>query len=71
MKNQLAFTYCQVPIIYELINKKGEILVSFENNNTENVIGSSLPADLSNEIFSRTGRIKMLTVYCSIADFLF
>ena len=71
MKNQLAFTYCQVPILYELTNKEEKILVSFENNNTESFIGSSLSASLSNKIFSRSGEIKELKAYCPITNFLF
>ena len=51
MKNQLAFTYCQVPVVYELTSREEKILVSFENNETESFIGSSLPANLSNKIW--------------------
>ena len=70
-KNQLGFTYCQVYIVYELTNKEVRILISYENNITETIYGNSLSADISNEILSRTGKIKQLKVYCPVTNFSF
>lgn len=59
--NSLAFTYCQVPVIYNL---KGErkIEITFSDGSIEVVQGDSLPAALSKNVFSREGKIKLLKI---------
>lgn len=59
--NQLAFTYCQVPIVYE----KGEsqqIEILYTNQETDRLNGRILSRELSSQIFSRTNRIKRIKV---------
>lgn len=58
---QLAFTYCQVPIVY----KKGEsqqIELSMQNGTIEMQEGNFLNKRLSKELFDRSGSIKKITV---------
>jgi hypothetical protein len=61
-ENSLAFTYCQVPVVYELTSKTG---VKVELRNQEIVEKDSwqLDAGLSSKVFQRTGEIEKITVY--------
>lgn len=60
-KNSLAFTFCQVPIVFKLANKKS-INIVFDNNENQKL--NSLEIDLNNsfKLFKRTGEIKSLHV---------
>ena len=70
-QNQLAFTYCQVPIVYELKDAHQSISVSYANNKVENVNGYSLSKEMSSDLFSRSGKIKEIKVYFKRSHFLF
>ena len=70
-QNQLAFTYCQVPIVYELKDAHQSISVSYANNKVENVNGYSLSKEMSSDLFSRSGKIKEIKVYFERSHFLF
>jgi hypothetical protein len=61
-KNTLAFTYCKVPIIYNLFDKNG-ILVTFKNKKTKSFDSLVLDPETSSEIFSRTGEVNQITVF--------
>ncbi|WP_425392126.1 hypothetical protein [Ekhidna sp.] len=61
---QLAFTYCQVLIVYE----KGdapEMIVTASNGDIERIEGSMLNETLSKELFDRTGSINKINVTIS------
>ncbi len=62
-ENSLCFTFCQVPVIYQLDTKNG-IEASFDTGikkiQEDTLI---LDAELSAKIFNRTGEIKRLVVY--------
>jgi hypothetical protein len=60
-KNDLAFTYCQVPIIYELSNDIG-ITVTLENNDTQTFGGLSMDKATSSKLFMRTGEVNHIKV---------
>ena len=60
-KGTLAFTACQVPIIYELA-KKNLIKVFFRNDKIETYDGLDLPADLSKKVFQRDQSIEKIEV---------
>ena len=61
--SSLAFTWCQVPIIYVLDNKAEPGLVVASDDGTESPVASlSLPADISTDLFRRNGRIRKITV---------
>ena len=55
----IAFTWCQVPIIYTL-GDSAEIVLSFEDGSSESLDSLSLTAAQSAEIFSRSGRIRRI-----------
>ena len=70
-QNQLAFTYCQVPIVYELKDIEQNISVSHIDNKIEIIRGDSLAKEISAEIFARSGKIKEIKVYFKSSYFLF
>jgi hypothetical protein len=61
-KNSLAFTYCQVPVIYKLATQcKIEVVL---NHGSINLIdGQTLDQELSAWIFNRTGDVAQLVVH--------
>ncbi len=61
-KNMLAFTYCQVPIVYELTDKIG-IDVHYENRDIQHFESLKLDVETSAEIFKRTKAITYVKVY--------
>ncbi len=68
--DQLGFTYCQVPIIYQLSEQDCNISVSFNNQTTEDISGNILPSEISNKLFSRSGEIKEIKVDCLKSSFI-
>lgn len=64
-KGTLAFTVCQVPIIYKIADKN-QIEVKFENGNTEIFSTLTLSDELSQKIFQRTGEIVQVSVSIGI-----
>ena len=67
---QLGFTYCQVPIIYQLSEKDCSLSISFNNQSTKDISGNVLPSEVSNKLFSRSGEIKEITVNCLRSSFI-
>ena len=61
-KDSLAFTYCQVPIVYKLTDKSG-LKVEFTNQETIDSVSLNLDTNTSSKLFKRTGDIKLITVY--------
>ncbi|MDT0558454.1 hypothetical protein RM697_07340 [Ichthyenterobacterium sp. W332] len=60
-KNTLAFTYCQVPIVYEIAQDNS--IEIFNNNNTSDQLESLIiDASRSKSIFKRTGDITLIKV---------
>lgn len=70
-QNQLAFTYCQVPIVYELKDIKQSISILYTDNKIKIIKGGSLTKEISSEIFSRSGKIKEIKVNLKNSYFLF
>jgi len=57
----LAFTWCQVPIVYRLDDAAPPSLVIFhDDDSTRRLPELSLPADETAELFRRSGRIRRL-----------
>jgi hypothetical protein len=57
----LAFTWCQVPIVYRLNDAAPTSLVIFRDDDSSRSLSvTSLPADESAELFRRSGRIRRL-----------
>lgn len=60
-KGQLCFTYCQVPITYELSNEN-RITVNLNEGNDIQIESLELGNDLSNALFERNGKIRQINV---------
>ncbi len=58
----LAFTFCQVPVIYEIVTGKGWIQIAFADGSLTDHDGNKLGVQLSEELFSRAGRIDRIRV---------
>ncbi len=59
--NQLAFTFCQVPVVYS-VSEGNEIEVLFYDGGVLRIEGDTLDLRCSNMIFNRSGEIKQLNV---------
>ncbi|OZV67214.1 hypothetical protein CA834_12920 [Winogradskyella aurantia] len=60
-KESLGFTYCQVPIVYQM-STKNEIEMTHSNGDTTTTDGLYLTEDLSYEIFERLGSVEKINV---------
>ena len=60
--NSLAFTFCQVPVIYNL-DQEEKIQITFADSRILEVPGSILDREVSAHIFQRSGFIQQLSVY--------
>jgi hypothetical protein len=59
----LAFTWCQVPIVYRLVDGGTPAMtITLEDGSSRTLAALSLPADASAEIFRRSGRIRRLSL---------
>ncbi len=61
-KNQIAFTYCQVPFTYRPGDQE-YIVVYTADSNTEKITGNKVPSYLSNQIFNRKGTIDRIDFF--------
>ena len=59
----LGFTYCQIPIIYDINKSEEQIQVEFSDGSIENLAGSSLTFELSSLVFNRNNIIKSIYVH--------
>ncbi len=58
----LAFTWCQVPIVYRLGDSDAsDLVVEFDDGSYRNCPDLSLPAEQSADLFARNGRIRRMT----------
>ena len=59
----LAFTWCQVPVVYRLDETaRPSLSLTYEYGKTEKLATLSLPESESAELFLRSGRIRQITV---------
>jgi len=58
----LAFTYCQVPVVYEQVPGEAWIHVEFDDGTSHEHHGNVLEASLGAELCSRSGRIQKIQV---------
>ena len=63
--NSLAFTYCQVPVVYQL-SDKNEIHATYTSGSTEVLAGTECDTALSQKLFSRSGEVQKLEVSLSL-----
>jgi len=60
-EGSLAFTYCQIPIIYKLSEKEG-LNIHFSEGSILELNERNLDAPTSKMVFERTGEIKQIVV---------
>jgi hypothetical protein len=58
----LGFTLCQTPVVYTLTDGPARVAVSLDDAHTITLDGDCLPADLSAQVFGRTGRVQRIDV---------
>jgi hypothetical protein len=58
----LAFTFCQVPVVYERVSTEPSIEVVFTDGSSAKHPGNTLDHDSSAELFSRGGRMDRILV---------
>lgn len=59
----LAFTWCQVPIVYRLRGQgRPALTITRQDGGVETLSAPSLPAELSAELFRRSGRIRQISL---------
>jgi len=65
----LAFTWCQVPIVYQLNDEiEPSLMVTFKNGEQQTYSQLALPAKESSELFLRSGQIQQLTLTISTGN---
>ncbi|MEO2049406.1 MAG: hypothetical protein ABGX16_22850 [Pirellulales bacterium] len=62
LPNSLAFTVCQVPVVYHLSDAPFSIVVTFTDGKRELLLQDYLSAESSRLVFERTGQIVRLEV---------
>ena len=63
--NQLAFTFCQVPIIY-ILKSPHQVRVVFHNGEQKILTTNKLDKDLSAKLFNRTGEVVLIEMAIGI-----
>ncbi|WP_396168838.1 hypothetical protein [Flavobacterium sp.] len=61
-KNSLAFTYCQIPIVYK-IGSTNSIEIVYNNSTTKKLATSYVDSEISQQLFGRTGEINQIIVH--------
>ena len=61
-KNQLCFTYCQVPILYT-ISEEEKIEITFVSGDKKVFNALALDEATSNELFNRTNKVQQIEVF--------
>jgi hypothetical protein len=64
-KNELCFTFCQIPIIYRK-SKERAIEVYWTDSSKKRFTDSWLDRETSQEIFQRSGKVKEIRVYLTL-----
>ncbi len=61
--SSLAFSWCQVPLVYHLKDgKEPGLSIAWEDGSQQNIDSLILPAEYSVELFKRSGQIRQLTL---------
>jgi hypothetical protein len=58
----LAFSLCQVPIVYELSDDEAWIRITMSDGTSSEISGDRLDASLSKKLFARSGSISRIDV---------
>ena len=61
LPSSLAFTWCQVPIVYVLDdNAEAGLVTEFDDGTRSSFADLNLPDNISAELFQRSGRIRKI-----------
>lgn len=66
-RESLAFTYCQVPVVYK-VDEEMRIEVVKDNDEVIVLPKNELTLEISQDIFKRTGKIKKITFYYNFSE---
>jgi hypothetical protein len=58
----LAFTWCQVPIVYRLRDGLPALTITWKDGSTQVLPVLSLPSETSSELFRRSGEVRQILV---------
>lgn len=61
-ENSLAFTFCQVPVVYKISKNKG-MEVHYRDGSSKSFDTATLNDDISQEVFKRTGAVNRIIVF--------
>ncbi|MEN7341357.1 MAG: hypothetical protein AAAFM81_00385 [Pseudomonadota bacterium] len=61
-KGMLAFTICQVPVLYRLVEGQSELTIRMIDGSTTQIAGATLDVQHSGAIFNRTGEVAAIEV---------
>lgn len=60
--NQIAFTYCQVPVIYSAGSRQ-QLIIEFNDGSKEETDGNIIDIDTCQKIFTRSGEVRKIEYY--------
>ncbi len=60
-ENTLAFTYCQIPVVYRLSDQPS-MVITHADGAVEELAGLELNTAISAKVFSRQGDLRMIEV---------
>jgi hypothetical protein len=66
-EGSLAFTYCQVPVVYRLSDTR-RLIITMADESQLTLDQLTIDRDLSSKIFYRTGEVKQIMVYINEMD---
>ena len=67
-KNQLAYTYCQVPIVYTSVKKDSSLKLTFKNGSEKKIEENKIDYKTSKSIFNREGEIQRIDFYANVEN---
>ncbi|MDD3011085.1 MAG: hypothetical protein PHU97_07190 [Bacteroidales bacterium] len=65
--HQLAFTFCQVPVVYHF-GAEQKIVIEYSNEQKNEIAGYRVDPATSEKIFKRTGEVKSIRVYSTYCN---
>jgi hypothetical protein len=69
-KNGIGFTWCQIPIVYELCDDKSELVLTLSDGNQVRTDELMLVGEYTDALFNRTGSIKKIHITLNISQLL-
>jgi len=65
----IAFTYCQIPIVYEISNKR-KVIINYSDGTNNNLTTNTLNILESKDVFKRSGKIQSILVQVLESDLI-